>query len=94
MYGLIGGTFLNLRTELIQVDRPADLFLHHKAGRLSARVQSDGDLALRLVTGAEPRAVRLDGEVLAKDAYTYAPRGKRLALELPAGIHEIDVGLK
>ena len=94
LYALVGGTFLNVRSELVRADHPLDLLVHRTVQRLNARVQSAAATQLRLAIGAPPRTVRLDGEVLAPDRYTYTPQSRRLALHLEAGECEIDLSLK
>ena len=91
IYGLVEGTQLKVRTDLMQADRPVDLFVHQTAARLSATVRATADLELSLLVNGSPKTVRLDGRALTADAYAYSARSRRLSLSLPAGPHEIDV---
>ncbi|MSR81958.1 MAG: hypothetical protein EXS58_03425 [Candidatus Latescibacteria bacterium] len=94
VYGLIGGTYLHLRTELIRADQPMDMVFHQGASRLSALVRVSAPCTLRLAAGTRPRSLKLDGRPLAEGEYSYAPQGRRLSLKLEAGRHELEVNLR
>ncbi|MBT4498611.1 MAG: hypothetical protein HOC74_12860, partial [Gemmatimonadetes bacterium] len=94
LYGLVGGTGLQVRTELVRASCRVDLCVRQTPTRLGASLRADGDLELRLVIPGPPRAVRLDGVELAADAYGYVAQGRRLVLELTAGLHQLEVTSK
>jgi len=94
VYGLIGGTYLHLRTELVRVDQPVDLLLQQSASRLSALVAAGTPCTLRLTAPTRPRSLRLDGRPLEEGEYSFAPQGRRLSLRLEAGRHELEVNLR
>lgn len=94
LYGLVGGTGLQVRTELARASCPVDLCVRQTPTRLGASLRATGDLELRLVIPGPPRAVRLDGAELAADAYGYVAQGRRLVLELAAGLHQLEVTSK
>jgi hypothetical protein len=94
LYGLVGGTRLQVRTELVRASCRVDLCVRQTPTRLGASLRADGDLELRLVIPGPPRAVRLDGVELAADAYGYVAQGRRLVLELTAGLHQLEVTAK
>ncbi len=94
VYGLIGGTYLQLRTELVRADQPVDMVFHQGASRLSALVQAGAPCTLRLSAGTRPRSLKLNGRALAEGEYSYAPQGRRLSLKLEAGRCEIEVNLR
>jgi len=94
LYGLVGGTGLQVRTELMRASCPVDLCVRQTPTRLGASLRADGDLELRLVIPGSPRAVRLDGVELDAAAYGYVAQGRRLVLELTAGLHQLEVTAK
>jgi hypothetical protein len=70
VYGLIGGMYLHLRTELIRVDQPVDMVFHQGVNRLSALVRATAPCTLRLAAGARPRSLKLDGRLLTEGEYS------------------------